>query len=140
MKRSPLRSNLAEADKYWPGSDYVDWIGADGYGRQDNNWRSFESLFAPVTKWVAANHPDKPIMAAETGVSEKPGDPNLKADWYQDAFQYLKSNPSYGAWIYFDVDQMNDTNGGERAGNFSFDSSKASRDSFLDIVNDPYFT
>ncbi|MCW2779741.1 MAG: hypothetical protein JWR35_190 [Marmoricola sp.] len=53
------------AATYYPGNDYVDWIGADGYARTPD-YRTFSSMFAKANEF-AANH-GKPLMVGETGV------------------------------------------------------------------------
>ncbi|MBS1953335.1 MAG: hypothetical protein JST89_04060 [Cyanobacteria bacterium SZAS-4] len=127
------------ADDYYPGDKYVDWIGGDGYSREDTGYKSFAQIFQPMVDWAAQNHPDKPLMIGETGVSAKPGDQNFKAQWFSDTMDYIKAHPSIQSFVYFDVDQMNDPIGTERAGNFSIDSSTDALAAFKRLANDPWF-
>jgi beta-mannanase len=101
------------ADGFYPGSNYVDVVGADGYNwapGRDSNWRSFQQVFANFYRWAMKNAPDKPLLIGETGVQERhPGD---KAQWLQGMEQtlrdqythikavvYFNSAPRYPWWI-----------------------------------------
>src|SRR5262249_27485835 len=61
----------SKASSMYPGDAYVDWVAADSYdwypGRAGTKWVSFQQTFQPFVTWVAANAPDKPMMAEETG-------------------------------------------------------------------------
>lgn len=55
---------------YYPGDDYVDWLGLIGYyGPQDGT--AFRTLFAPTLKTLRG-FTAKPLLIAETGVAESP--------------------------------------------------------------------
>ena len=79
-----------EAQKYYPGDEYVDWICANGYnwapGRDGDQWRSFEWIFQHFYDWAAGR--GKPLMIGEFGAQErKPGE---KAEWIREAAQTLE--------------------------------------------------
>ncbi len=75
---------------YYPGDDYIDWLGISVYGPQykDEDWVSFTGLMTPAYNEVCALNPDKPVILAEWGVGEYPqkGD---KAAWYAGALESL---------------------------------------------------
>ncbi len=50
---------------YFPGSAYVDWIGADGYDRRHLGTAGFSEVFAAWYREFQGY--DKPMMVAETG-------------------------------------------------------------------------
>ena len=93
-----------EAQKFYPGDAYVDWLCADGYnwapGRGGDQWRSFEWAFQPFYDW--ASERGKPLMIGEFGVQErKPGE---KAQWLKDAATTLQTKfTDIKAVVYFDV-------------------------------------
>ena len=93
-----------EAQKFYPGDAYVDWICANGYnwapGRRGDEWRSFEWTFQPFYDWGSAR--GKPLMVGEFGAQErKPGE---KAQWLRDAATTLKTKfTDIKAVAYFDV-------------------------------------
>ena len=51
---------------WWPGRNYVDWVGIDGYYRKAS-WR-FAALFGPTIKVVRTLTSD-PILISETGAA-----------------------------------------------------------------------
>lgn len=73
---------------YYPGQDYVDWIGIDifNYGSlsESGAWLDFFT----ITKlyYDKYKHLDKPIMIAEVGCSEFGGNKN---EWFRDMFHTL---------------------------------------------------
>lgn len=54
---------------YYPGDNYVDWTGIDGYNWGDyfpfSSWRSFEYIFGPTYRKLIDFFPSKPIMINE---------------------------------------------------------------------------
>ncbi|OIJ63509.1 glycoside hydrolase family 26 protein [Streptomyces mangrovisoli] len=58
----------AKLRPYYPGDDYVDWVGLIGYyGPIDGV--AFSSLFTPTLREIA-RFSDKPVLIAETGVAQ----------------------------------------------------------------------
>lgn len=79
---------------YYPGADYVDWIGVDGYDHTGAG--TFASVFgAYVGTW---SQQGKPIMVAETG---SPADNQVA--YLQSVEEDLPSMPSVRAVVYFDA-------------------------------------
>ncbi len=78
--------------KAYPGDDYVDWIGIDGYNwgtSQDwSQWLTFEELFKEPIRKLSKNFPTKPIMIAEFASAPQGGD---KAKWILDIPEFIKS-------------------------------------------------
>jgi hypothetical protein len=101
--------HTGEAQKYYPGDEYVDWICANGYnwapGRRGDEWRSFEWVFQEFYDWAAGR--GKPLMISEFGVQErKPGE---KAEWLRDAAHTLKTKfTEIKAVVYFNVKKRHD--------------------------------
>ena len=87
--------NLAES--YYPGADYVDWLGFSLYGDQfaiDEGWAEFFPLFDwPYTELCLLD-PQKPIMVCEWGCGEFPGK-GSKAQWIRDGFRWMKDAKKY---------------------------------------------
>ncbi len=92
---------------YYPGDDYVDLIGSDGYnfapGKPGVKWDSFDKVFGPTEAFALAH--DKPWMAVEWGAQEDPAVPGRKAQWILDALAVAKTWPELKALIYFDEDK-----------------------------------
>ena len=74
----------------YPGDEYVDWIGIDGYNWgsvQDwSDWQSFKVLFRDQVRRAKKLWPNKPIMVAEFASAEKGGD---KGAWIKEIPDHL---------------------------------------------------
>ena len=68
--------NDKNAEAYYPGDDFVDWIGVTGlnYGSaaMDGKWRSFKQIYEPFRKTLLKHN--KPVMVAEFGSTNYGGD------------------------------------------------------------------
>ena len=106
---SPNTSSNAMS-KYYPGDDYVDWVGVSGY---DFYSESPTTLFRPV---VSAYGRRKPIIVTETAAIDHGG--GSKAAWIKKLSAYVRSTPSIGAVVWFDTDVQDDSKH-----NFRFDTS-----------------
>jgi parallel beta-helix repeat protein len=120
-------------DRYWPGDDYVDWIGANGfnwYGCKDRTgWKDFGSIFQAFHDWGSARA--KPLIVSETGTVEDPARPGRKRDWFLDAARVLgQSMPRIRAVVYSD-----------RGGRCDLrpDTSAPSMEGFVRFARDPFF-
>jgi mannan endo-1,4-beta-mannosidase len=62
----------AEGDliRWWPGANWVDWIGVDGYFSSTSD--TYSSIFGSTIKQIRTFSP-KPILIAETGIGDIPG-------------------------------------------------------------------
>jgi len=139
------------AAEYYPGADYVDWLGFSLYGDQfpsDESWADFTSCFDwPYTELTLLD-PHKPIMLCEWGVAELPekGD---KADWYREAFRLMKDDAKYPrlkAAVYWHERWQNSANEGNaddiNAGKYSdlrVNSSPDALRAYRHEVADPFF-
>jgi len=87
---------------YYPGADYVDWLGLSIYGKQfrSGDWAEFPDLIDWPYKEITAIDPDKPVMVAEFGVGEFPKS-GSKAKWFRDALERIPSYPRIKAAIYW---------------------------------------
>jgi hypothetical protein len=95
---------------YYPGADYVDWLGISVYGKQfrnEGNWANFRDLIKWPYEEITALDPNKPVMLAEFGVGDFPksGD---KAKWIRDAFAMIPERPRIKAAIYWHERWQND--------------------------------
>jgi len=85
------------AQRYWPGSAYVQWVGADGYNFPGSTWHSFGQLFQSAYSFAVAQR--KPLIAAET--ASPAADPRTPA-WIAGAASFIASHPDFKAVSYFD--------------------------------------
>lgn len=94
------------AVKYYPGDQYVDWLGADAYNWGNCRpgfpffWQGIQENLQNWYNW--ADSMGKPLMIPEFGTSENPNDPTAKAAWYAQAAQVFQNQmPDIRAVVYF---------------------------------------
>ncbi len=129
---NPIGESWNEIENYYPGDDYVNWLGMDGYNwgtsRSWSHWRSFDDIFSDLYRRLSILAPDKPIVIAEFASSEEGGN---KAQWINDAFQKIKTAyPRIKVFIWFDI--IKETS-------WAVDSSSASLEAFRKAMQDPYY-
>ena len=97
-------------ENYYPGSEFVDWVGLDGYNWGDKSlqrpyskWETFNDIFETPLNKMEKLAPDKPIMISEIGSAE--GKFNKKAKWIEDAFHKLCNFPKLRMLIWFNYDK-----------------------------------
>jgi len=93
-------ARMQEPERYYPGDKYVDWIGLSAFSRKGSHGDGmlFGHLIGRSLPEMRKNHPDKPIMQAETGKSQMWDQPR----WLVDAYKTIKSMPELKAVIYWD--------------------------------------
>jgi beta-mannanase len=121
---------------YYPGSDYVDWLGLSIYGKQfrhQGNWAYFRDLIKWPYQEITALDPDKPVMLAEFGVGDFPkaGD---KAQWVGNALAIIPKYPRIKAAIYWHERWQNDDG---TYSNLRINSSPAVLESFRNGISRP---
>lgn len=88
----------ADISQYWPGSDYVDWIGLDAYYYSPKD--TFANTFAPTIARAQAIS-DKSVLITETGALPSAG----RVKDINDLIQGERRNPSIIGLIWFDYDK-----------------------------------
>lgn len=132
-------NNYPNPDESWnswelayPGDDYVDWIGIDGYNwgttQTWSGWQSFKDMFRDQARDASIKYPNKPVMIAEFGSAEEGGN---KAAWIKDIPSTLKiSMKQVKALVLFDVKKECD---------WRSTSCQRTQDAYKAILQDPYF-
>jgi hypothetical protein len=82
--------------EYYPGDDYVDWVGMSGY---DFYGESPATLFGAITK---AYGDRKPIILSETAAIDLGA--HTKARWIRKLATWAATTPALGAVVWFDTD------------------------------------
>jgi Glycosyl hydrolase family 26 len=113
-------SDHAALAEIWPGAEFVDVLGIDGYnwgesGRPGGNtWLEFEAVFGPMYQTLTALHPTAPVWICEFGSKEPekndgsanspaPPDPaHSKARWIEN-FMSSTAFPRIEALVYYDA-------------------------------------
>lgn len=103
--------NTLEA--YYPGDNYIDFIGISAYGvqsPQDKEWGSFTEAMDEVIPRISELAPKKSVFVVEFGSSLHP---RLRAsDWADEALSNLLANrwPSLRGFAWWNETWQNDTN------------------------------
>ena len=131
----PNHTRWAKPASYYPGDDYVDWIGFSRYGKDDelsdiDDYPSFSSKMDQFDLLIKSLNATKPIMIAEIAVTENPYDPNAKKVWFEEMFTDIKSRPRIKAFSYWNESWGTETNIG---------TSTTSLKAFSDGVKDSVF-
>jgi hypothetical protein len=107
---------------YYPGDEYVDWVGVDGYNFYGE---SPDTLFKGI---IAAYGKSKPIIVCETAaVSDK-------AQWIGELGKWAGRTPELGALVWFDTDTQDDSDY-----NFRIDTDAGALKAYQAMVNSPRF-
>ena len=77
------------ARNWYPGDDYVDWVGIDGYSYPVSGCPSAATLFGPAMTDLLSMS-TKRVMIAETAVAEECGN---KATWIKGLFTWATTQP-----------------------------------------------
>jgi hypothetical protein len=91
-----------QAQAYYPGDRWVNWIAADGYNwyPAKHKWAGYRSIFSSFYHW--ARRHGKPMMIAETGSMEDPHSAGRKANWMTRARKWVRAHHHIKALVYFD--------------------------------------
>jgi hypothetical protein len=114
---------------YYPGDEYVDWVGLDAYNWGTASdccvWTTFPSL---ITALYQDYKDVKPLMLPETSSAEVGGD---KAAWIGEMHRTLMENyTAIKAVVWFDIDKETD---------WRIASSEKTLDAYRTMALDPYF-
>ncbi len=124
---------------YYPGDDYIDWIGVSVYGPQvqGDDWRTFTEILDASYPELTAISPKKPIALLEFGAMEQ--EPKTqKAKWIRDALQAIKNNryPHIKAISYWHSKWRN---ANRSISNLKVDSSPEALRAYKEEIIDPFF-
>ena len=124
--------------RYYPGDDYVDWIGVSAYGGvlPGFDWEPLRQALDEVYPKLAALSPTKPIAVLETGVIEEQG--KDKAAWIRAAYRALASGryPRVKAAVWWHERWTNDD---DRPSDVRIDSDSAATAAYRSAVAGPGF-
>ncbi len=129
-----------QPEYYYPGDDYIDWIGISIYGPQhpnENYWETFSEILESRYRSILDVSDNKPVAVLEFGVTDDHplGD---KAEWLEDAFQTIlnKKFINFKAISYWHETWEEDD---DLYASIRVDSSEKSLSMFRKQVSDPRF-
>jgi hypothetical protein len=97
-------NDLTDLASTYPGDEYVDWTGLDGYnwGPSKGGWTSFSKLYRSTYDRITASiAPSKPLLIGEMGSTENGGS---KANWIAEALNEIPTAfPRVKAMLWFDT-------------------------------------
>ncbi len=112
---------------YYPGDQYVDWIGMDGYNWGYGAWQSFDALFGEVYKELTSLT-QKPLMIGEFASAE---DKEKKGEWIRQSFSdFKKKYPRIKIFCWFNINKERD---------WRIDSSPQAASAFAAEISDTHF-
>jgi beta-mannanase len=134
---------LDEVDAYYPGNNYVDWIGFNPYNWKycgGDRWQPFAEVAWPMVEYLTTNDryltagEPKPLIVGETGVHEGRGETESKAQWFADMSAALQTEDfsAIKAVVYFNQVDPNFCD-------WHWDSSPDAAKAFAALVTDPFF-
>jgi len=112
----------------YPGDEFVDVVGLDGYNFGGSSWTSFQALFYSTYRLITTEIAPKKttFMIKEVGSVERGGS---KAHWISSMFSVLpKKFPRIKILLWYDEDAPDPTTGG--VDNWPIESSKSSAHAF----------
>ena len=114
----------------YPGDEYVDWIGLDGYNGGSElpwgGWLSAEQIFLPTIQEVRS-FTQKPLMLTEVASSEAGGN---KAEWISAFFRMLEQHREIQGFVWVEAN---------READWRIVSSPAAKAAFSAAVAGPQF-
>jgi beta-mannanase len=100
-----LHKKWNDIKNYYPGDDYIDWIGLSVYGADEPNseWRSFTDIMDKAYPVITEISADKPLAVFEFGIAEYPQLGN-KTKWIKNALESVEAGryPRIKAISYWD--------------------------------------
>lgn len=121
------------AVRYYPGDEWVDWIGLTGYNVGEayagDRWRGFREIFQPVYDEYSALFPGKPFLITEFASHDYPGD---KAAWMREMAAALPEFPNIRMVVWW-----NGTDGSRR---YRYDSTPEALAAFREALGAPYLS
>ncbi|MFC1693105.1 glycoside hydrolase family 26 protein [Candidatus Latescibacterota bacterium] len=126
-------------EEYYPGSDYVDYVGIDVYNW--GNTKEWDSWFWKRSRWskpidiiskpyerIIKLAPEKPILVCEVGTTSSGGN---KQQWMEQFFRSIQNNfKAVKGFIWFDYNKETD---------WSISRDSNTWDTFQKMTNDQYF-
>lgn len=123
---------------YYPGDDYVDWLGISAYGKQfvHDPWISAKDSFTYAYDDLCALSPNKPVMFAEWGIAEFPA-VGSKSEWITEAFDLMTNRlPRLKAAVFWNERWENEDGS---YSNLRATSSPKSLAAYIKGVSNPYW-
>jgi len=135
-------------ENYFPGDDYIDWIGASAFGAQVPKELQWYDSFSEVLRGASAKYADRwtEFLSVsqraskglfEFSVIEDPSQAERKANWLREALAAIPRDFSQFKLINYWDEEAWDPEG---LSNQSINSSPAARSGFAAGISDPFYS
>ncbi|AYJ50688.1 endoglucanase [Rhodococcus sp. P1Y] len=105
----PVAEEIRPMSDWYPGIEYVDVIGVDGYNwgtsAPGHRWTSPYDLFGSAFDELRALAPGTPLLVTEVGSAEEGGS---KADWIEEFVAYLDAEQGATGFVWFEQNKEAD--------------------------------
>jgi hypothetical protein len=125
-----------DIENYYPGDDYVDWFGMDGYNWYPKDpwggvrpYQDFDAAFKPLYERLVTLAA-KPISISEMASGEFTFGDVTKAEWVANTFTRMKGYPAVRLYSWFNINKELD---------WRVDSNPAVLAAFRKAMADPHF-
>jgi mannan endo-1,4-beta-mannosidase len=120
---------------FYPGDDYVDWVGVDGYWRNKSQAYDFAVTYNRTLGLLRALT-DKPIFIGEVGATENGGH---KVAWINSFFAELPKNPDIIGFAWFNLTVVYGSGDATVSNDWRINSSDAAVAAFRAGISDPRY-
>jgi beta-mannanase len=131
---NPKYQTLDYLKAYYPGDDYVDWVGMSGYYRKADEKPTFATTFSATLAQLRQVAPDKRILLSEIGATETGTDVDhgQKAQWIDSLFDALAdpANSDVIGFAYFSETATTVVDGARTTNDWRLDSRSDSLAAF----------
>lgn len=135
---SPDQEPWNSIENYYPGDEYIDWIGTSVYGSTERGkeWTSFKEIMNAAYTELESVSTTKPFAILELGIIEDPEIGN-KGEWMQEALGLIENGtyPRIKAISYWN-EKWDD---GENIIDLTVNSSSEGVDVYKRLISSPFF-
>ena len=135
---NPKYQTLDYMQNYYPGSEYVDWVGMSGYYRDATEAPTFENTFGATLAQIREVAPGKGIVLNEIGATETGGSVSnsQKSQWINSLFDALAdpANADIIGFAYFSETATTIVDGTRTTNDWRLDSRSDSLQAFSDGI------
>jgi hypothetical protein len=132
---NPKYQTLDYMKNYWPGEQYVDWVGMSGYYRDATEAPTFENTFGATLAQIRQIAPGKGIVLNEIGATETGGSVSnsQKSQWITSLFDALAdpANTDIIGFAYFSETATTIVDGSRTTNDWRLDSRSDSLEAFV---------
>jgi len=135
---NPKYQTLDYMQNYWPGEQYVDWVGMSGYYRDTTEAPTFQNTFGATLAQIRQIAPGKGIVLNEIGATETGGSVSnsQKSQWINSLFDALAdpANADIIGFAYFSETATTIVDGSRTTNDWRLDSRSDSLQAFSDGI------